>query len=61
MNDLETIGILKDLIDMPDKNFKKCVEFADSMEASENVKNFFNILIILADKKRNEKRQSLTA
>lgn len=29
--------------------------------AFENVKNFFNILIILADKKRNEKRQYLTA
>ena len=61
MNDLETFELLKELIDMPEDNFKKCVEFAENMEASENVKNFIMILINLASTKRTEKIQRFTS
>lgn len=61
MNDLETFEMLKKLVEMSEENFRECVEFINNAKVSENTKNFFNILIVLATKKRKEKRQSLTA
>lgn len=61
MNDLETFEMLKKLVEMSEENFRECVEFINNTEVSENTKNFLNILIVLATKKRKEKRQSLTA
>ena len=61
MNDLETFGMLKKLVEMSEENFRECVEFIKYAEVSEDTKSFFNILIALAIKKRKEKRQTLTA
>ena len=61
MNDFETFGMLRNLVEMSENNFRECVEFINNAEVSDDTKRFFEILIALASRKRQEKRQSLTA
>ena len=61
MNDLVTFGMLKNLVEMSENNFRECVEFINNAEGSDDTKRFCEILIALASRKRQEKRQSLTA
>lgn len=61
MNDFETFGMIRNLVGMSENNFRECVEFINNAEVSDDTKRFFEILIALASRKRQEKRQSLTA
>lgn len=39
-NEIMTMEILKDLVEMPEEKFQECVEHARMMEASDKVKDF---------------------
>ena len=47
-NEVKTMGLLKDLVEMTEENFQRCVEYAENMEASGNVKSFLYTLLKVA-------------
>lgn len=57
-NEVATMGMLKDLVKMSEESFQKCVEYAENMDTTENVKNFFDVLIRTALKERKKTIQT---
>jgi len=57
-NEVKTMGLLKDLVEMTEENFQRCVEYAENMEASENVKSFLYTLLKVALIKREKTIQT---
>ena len=47
-NEVMTQGILKDLVEMSEENFQKCVEYADNMDKTARIKEFLDVLISTA-------------
>lgn len=45
-NEVMAMEMLKDLVEMSEESFQKCVEYAENMEATERVKNFLDVLIM---------------
>lgn len=57
-NEVMAMRIVKDLIAMPEKKFQECVKHARMMEASDNVKDFLEVLISVATKERKKTIQT---
>lgn len=57
-NEVMAMRIVKDLIAMPEKKFQECVEHARMMEASDEVKDFLEVLISVATKERKKTIQT---
>ena len=47
-NEVMTQGMLKDLVEMSEENFQKCVEYADNMDKTARIKEFLDVLISTA-------------
>lgn len=57
-NEVMTMGMINDLVEMSEENFQRCVEYAENMEASENVKSFLYTLLKVALIKREKTIQT---
>lgn len=57
-NEVMAMGMLKDLVEMPEEKFIECIEYARNMNASGKVKEFLDILISVATKERKKTIQT---
>lgn len=57
-NELMAMEMLKDLVEMSEESFQKCVEYAEKMDKTERIKNFLDILISTAIAERKKTIQT---
>lgn len=57
-NEVMEMSMLKDLVEMSEENFNKCVEYAENMDTTERIKDFLDILIRTALIKRKKTIQT---
>lgn len=50
--------MLKDLVEMPEESFQRCVEYAEKMDKTVKVKRFIDTLIRTAIKERKKTIQT---
>lgn len=47
-NEVMLMSMLKDLVEMPEESFQKCVEYVENINATERVKKLLNVFIRIA-------------
>lgn len=57
-NEVMTMGMINDLVEMSEESFQKCVRYAEKMDTTPRVKNFLNILIRAAMTERKKTIQT---
>lgn len=57
-NEVRAMEMLKDLVEMSEESFQKCVEYAEKMDKTERIKNFLDTLISTAIAERKKTIQT---
>lgn len=57
-NEVMTMGMINDLVEMSEESFQKCVRYAEKMDTTPRVKNFLDILIRAAMTERKKTIQT---
>ncbi len=58
MSKNEVMTMLKDLVEMSEESFKRCVEYAEKMDKTSRVKSFLDVLIRTATIERKKTIQT---